>query len=229
MLENKLVHIFYIHQPQKLKEEVFQQLLRQLPPGFQETILSYKHRESAQASLLGRILLQYGLNQLELGVTLDAVQFTSKERPFLNEKIDFNISHSGEYVIVAIAENLRVGIDVEKHRILDVALFHRYFDVDEWSFMESAADPVQTFFDLWAIKESAIKCDGRGVEVLSDTHVQLNKQEHPAITMQVKCAGYLFPYRKILLDEKYSCSICSSHPFTINLTEIGIGKLLKPH
>lgn len=228
-MENKLVHSFYIRHPQKLKEEVFQQLLQQLPSGFRETILSYKHRESAQASLLGKVLLQYGLNQLELGVTLDAVQFTSKERPFLNEKIDFNISHSGEYVIVAITENFRVGVDIEKHRALDVVLFRRYFDDHEWNLIESAADPMQTFFDLWAIKESAIKCDGRGVEVLSDTHIRLNEQEHPAMPMQVNCAGQLFSYRKILLDEKYSCSICSNHPFTINLTEIGIGEVLKPH
>jgi 4'-phosphopantetheinyl transferase len=227
-LENNLVHVFYIRHPQKIKEELFQQLLHLLPSGFQETILSYKHRESAQASLLGKVLLQYGLNRLESGVTLDAVQFTAKERPFLNEKIDFNISHSGEYVIAAIAENLRVGIDVEKHRLLDVALFRRYFDVDEWSLIESAADSMQTFFDFWAIKESAIKCDGRGVEVLSETHVRLKKQEHPAMPMQVSCAGELFSYRKILLDEKYSCSICSNHPFTINLTETGIGEVLKP-
>ena len=90
----------------------------QLPDLFQQDINAYKHWQSAQASLLGKILLQNAFQQLAINYTLHDIKIGTKDRPFINEQIDFNISHSGDYVIVAISDFSKVGIDIEKHRIL---------------------------------------------------------------------------------------------------------------
>jgi phosphopantetheinyl transferase len=51
----------------------------------------------------------------------------------------------------------------------------RYFDKMECMNIDLSENPQKAFFDFWSLKESAIKCDGRGVEILSDTHVLLSE------------------------------------------------------
>jgi phosphopantetheinyl transferase len=51
----------------------------------------------------------------------------------------------------------------------------RYFDKTECMKIDLSENPQKAFFDFWSLKESAIKCDGRGVEILSDTHVLLSE------------------------------------------------------
>ena len=97
-----IVHIFYIHQAEKLSDIVFQQFLLQLPIFFQTNIKAYKHWQSAQASLVGKMILKYALQQLQISATLHDIKISSKERPYINEEIDFNIYHSGDYIICAI-------------------------------------------------------------------------------------------------------------------------------
>ena len=33
-------------------------------------------------------------------------------RPYLKQELDFNITHTGSYIAVAISENNRLGIDI---------------------------------------------------------------------------------------------------------------------
>jgi hypothetical protein len=56
-LKKNTIHIFYYNQTEKLSDEIFQQFLLQLPDSLQQDIIDYKHWQSAQASLLGKILL----------------------------------------------------------------------------------------------------------------------------------------------------------------------------
>lgn len=226
-VKDKVVHIYCVKHTHKISEEVFLKLRNRLPARMQEEIAAYKHRESAEASLLGKTVLQYGFDHLALGVKPEEIKVTPKDRPFLDGPIDFNISHSGHYVIAAIVKNARVGIDIEQHRELDVTLFRRYFDDAEWRIIQSSPDAMQTFFDYWAVKESAIKCDGRGVEVLSDTHLLMNNREELLTgNGQVTCAGRLFFYEKIRRDEKYSCSICCDYPFTFRYSAVTVAELV---
>ncbi len=210
------IHIFYIKQEYKIADDIFQHLLLQLPISFQEEILKYKFWQSAQQSLLGKIILQFGFHKLNLNYTLDDIQISPKERPFLNEIIDFNISHSRDYIICVIAENSKVGIDIEKHRTLKTNIADRYFDKNECNEIDVAEDASKTFFDLWTLKESAIKCDGRGVEVLSKTHKQYQSENKNTVI----CDGELFHYKKLEIAEKYSCCVCSDKSFEITIQEL---------
>ena len=216
------IHIFYIKEETQFTNDVFQQLLLQLPISFQEEILKYKFWQSAQQSLLGKIILQYGFLKLNLKYTLNDIQISPKERPFLNDKIDFNISHSGDYIICVIAENSKVGIDIEKHRTLKTKIADRYFDKNECHEIDVAEDASKTFFDLWTLKESAIKCDGRGVEVLSKTHKQYQSDNKNTVI----CDDELFHYKKIEIAEKYSCCVCSDKSFEILIQELKLKDFL---
>jgi 4'-phosphopantetheinyl transferase len=76
----------------------------------------------------------------------------------------FNISHSGEWVLIAIA-NDELGIDIEK---IDPGfnmdeLLQEHFSEPERSFISTAENPVAAFYFLWTRKEALIKACGTGL------------------------------------------------------------------
>lgn len=235
---NNTIHIFYIKQTERLPTEIFDVFLKQMPIIFQEEILKYKFWQSAETSLLGKIILKFGFQQLNLPFTLDDIKVDAKDRPFLNNEFDlslaavshkvdtathfdFNISHSGNYIICAIVKNAKVGIDIEKHRELKSNIANRYFDKDECNEINASKNPSKTFFDLWSLKESAIKCDGRGVEVLSKTY----KQYEPLHTNTIICDNNLYHYKILVIEDSYSCHVCSNKKFMVELQEINLWDL----
>lgn len=220
------IHIFHIKHAEKVPEDILRKYLLQLPEVFQKDINAYKHWESAQASLLGKMLLLYGFKKLNLPYVLKDLKIGVKDRPFINADFDFNISHSGAYVICAIAENARVGIDIEKHRTLKMNIAERYFDEQECLEIDSSKQPEQAFFDFWSIKEAAIKCDGRGVEVLSKTHVLSASNKHSANVNKVLCDGNTICYQKLEIDAGYSAAVCSSTAFGMSLYELQLTDLV---
>ncbi|MFN8295752.1 MAG: 4'-phosphopantetheinyl transferase superfamily protein [Chitinophagales bacterium] len=217
-MKNKVIHIFYTKQTAILDENIFQQFLLQLPPFLQKEIKAYKHRESAQASLFGKMLLLYGFKIMNTDYLLSNIQLGNKDRPFIDDNLDFNVSHSGEYIIIAITRNSKVGIDIEKHRNLNIGLFKKYFDDGEWNAIQTSQNKLKTFFDFWTIKESAIKCDGRGVEVLSKTQI---------LKQKVNCDGVSFDYIQLYIEDGYSCAVCSTNNFIVKSTPVFLDDFLQ--
>lgn len=192
------IQIFVYEIKKSWSEEKFANALHTLPEFMQKIILEYKHRQTAMHSLVGKLLLNYAIKKMSLSFDLHDVKMTSKGRPYTNGKIDFNIAHSGSWVVLAIAEN-RIGIDIEKHRIIEVDLFRKYFSDEEWGNIQKNENPGQQFFDYWAIKESAIKCNGKGVEVLGKT-VVVND-------FQLLCEEETLYYRTLSIDKTYSAAL----------------------
>lgn len=79
---------------------------------------------------------------------------------------DFNVSHSGDYVLVA-ARRGGVGVDLEKIREVREMkkLVERYFHPDEAAGWLDVADvrKMDVFFRLWTAREAAMKCLGLGL------------------------------------------------------------------
>ena len=220
------IHIFHIKHREKIPEEIFRKYLLLLPEDFQKDINAYKHWENALSSLLGKMLLLYGFKKLNLPYVLQDLKIGAKDRPYINTEMDFNISHSGAYVICAIVQNARVGIDIEKHRTLKMNIAERYFDEHECREIDCSEQPEQAFFKFWSVKEAAIKCDGRGVEVLSKTHVLSAYNKDFANENKVICDRNIFCYQKMETEEGYSAAVCSTADFDINLHELKLTDLV---
>ena len=90
-------------------------------------------------------------------------------KPILNGEasLQFNLSHCGEYAILAVSKQTPLGIDLERIRkespIDDLA--QRCFSIEEqegWSKTEKEKRRT-SFFHLWVQKEAMVKAHGAGM------------------------------------------------------------------
>ncbi len=139
-------------------------------------------------------------------------------KPIAENGVEFNLSHSGDYVILAVS-NQPIGCDIEKVKLVSTAKMGRFvFGDKELKLLTSSTDRLTVFFDLWTKKEALLKCIGEGfhrnaktVDVSQNTFSENNR---------------IF-YFKTFHFADYTISLCSSSnqfPTSIqfvNLTDIG--------
>ncbi|NAS30807.1 4'-phosphopantetheinyl transferase superfamily protein [Flavobacteriaceae bacterium R38] len=99
------------------------------------------------------------------------VQFTygeyGKPAYLQHPNLKFNISHSGEIVVLGFVHNYEFGIDVEfiksNFDVLDIA--QNFFSSKEIAALEKLPETLQNhaFFRCWTRKESFIKAKGSGL------------------------------------------------------------------
>ena len=81
--------------------------------------------------------------------------------------LHFNLAHSGDLALLALARGAVVGVDVEhaSPRRNLTGLAERCFSVAEQAVLAQApaADRVATFYRLWACKEALVKAWGLGI------------------------------------------------------------------
>lgn len=171
--------------------------LNQLPVSLQAKNAKYRRWKDKHLHLFGKLLLLEGLRNI--GYTdeiLNKIDYNHYSRPFINEDIDFNISHSGEYVLCAIGKKIRLGVDVEEIKHINFDDFDQVMTHRQWLDIKQSEDPERFFFKYWTIKESVIKADSRGLSIpLLDIHVNDNKVCYDNKTWYLK---------ELNLDERYS-------------------------
>lgn len=81
--------------------------------------------------------------------------------------LHFNVSHSGDYAVLALVRSARIGVDIEFMRpARDLThLARRVFHPDEVRLLEGSteAEMLERFYRIWARKEAAAKALGRGI------------------------------------------------------------------
>ena len=98
------------------------------------------------------------------------LSFSTNEygRPSLeNHKLEFNLSHSGSFALMAVSQELKVGVDVEHIRsdLEQDRIARRFFSANEVAAL-MALPPDQkelAFFNCWTRKEAYIKAQGLGL------------------------------------------------------------------
>jgi 4'-phosphopantetheinyl transferase len=108
-----------------------------------------------------------------LGMAPSAVSFAlgPKDKPALAgadaARLHFNLSHSGDLALVAVAPDREVGADVERIRqgLDELSLARRAFDAEMVGLLESTEPELRTsvFFRLWVRHEARVKCRGTGI------------------------------------------------------------------
>lgn len=107
-----------------------------------------------------------------LGIDPDQVAFERDRhgRPHLQPPLqahDCNWSHSGEGLLVAVGEGMRLGVDLEwvRPRPRALALAERFFAPRELHWLQAQPDTTRErqFLRLWCAKEAVLKAHGEGL------------------------------------------------------------------
>ncbi|CAN5435499.1 mutanobactin A biosynthesis phosphopantetheinyl transferase MubP [soil metagenome] len=201
-----MVHIFYFKSRKQMRTDLFDSYMNQLPVLSQKKILLYKHWQDAERSLAGNILLKKGLEMLDIkGYPLSAIKRTKFDKPYFDDNIHFNISHSGLYTICAISETNTVGIDVEQVNEIPLTDFNDFFYKEEWQNVLTSSDRLKAFYTLWTKKEAFLKVIGAGL------NVPLNKVVIKDDTIHWENADWLL--QEINLEPTHICYLCTNPPF----------------
>lgn len=201
------VFIYATRNSYPLDKIIFNRYLAQTPIAIQQQIKAYRRWEDAQAMLLGRMLLKKALGHFNFPKNVLAqIQYSTQGRPFIEETIDFNLSHSGEFVVCAISKGTRLGIDIELIRPMDLSEYQSAFRVIEWNKIHQNSDPILAFYQSWTIKEAAIKAHGEGLGIsLDQVAIHPNK-----VILEQKA----WHYHSINPDDRYACHLVTetAHP-----------------
>ena len=109
-------------------------------------------------------------------------------------RLQFNLSHSGEWAVYAFAINRPVGVDVEEIRqmpdLMDIA--RRFFAASEYAALRSleGAGRLESFFACWTRKEAYLKARGLGLSAsMSEFVVSVSASEPPRLLAERENPG----------------------------------------
>jgi 4'-phosphopantetheinyl transferase len=153
--------------------------LAETDPDDDLRVLTLSEREEAAAFLrqadqrrfvAGRALLRRMLSQAT-GAAPSALHLGRdvNGRPMLAiaDPPAFNVSHSGDLVLVAVGRVVSLGVDIERHRpdVAIDAVGPEVFTADELRRLADlgAQETMEAFFRLWVAKEAVAKAVGTGL------------------------------------------------------------------
>lgn len=159
------------------------------------------------------------LSSKYLEINPEVIQFNYTEfgKPFfkIDTPLRFNVSHSGERIVIAFCNDYEVGVDIEKiKKNFDVMeLAQQFFSKHEIKALERMPDKElsHAFYRCWTRKESFIKAEGSGLSFPLDKFtVSIDEDDH-AHLLQIdwdeleKSNWSMFSF---LPQENYIVAIC---------------------
>ncbi|WP_114819632.1 4'-phosphopantetheinyl transferase family protein [Chryseobacterium sp. KLBC 52] len=189
-----------------INETKHQPLLDRYLPAFsmeiRQDILRYRRWQDSQLSLLGKVLLQYGLKTY-YNISEAEIGTLPNKKPYLKGlDLHFNISHSKDLVVCAIAE-YPLGIDVEfNDPEMNYVDFEFQMTANEFKEIHDSEDKIKSFFMYWTRKEAVIKAHGAGMMLPLDSFEILHNE---CIIEDEK-----FFTREIFIHEDYHSYMASS-------------------
>ena len=123
-------------------------------------INKYKNNKNKIASIVGDILLSNLLSKYNL--LYDDLSFIINEygKPYINDNIYFNISHSHEYVITVVSMK-EIGVDIEKIRQTPINVINQFAtDKEKEYILSSNSNIEERIFKIYTLKEAYFKMIG---------------------------------------------------------------------
>ncbi len=196
-----MIYVYYAYQSEENHERLLAEVLPSFPDYYQEKIKRYRRWQDAQLSLLGRILLYKGAEEI-YGYKLQdrEIKYTKYNKPYFEDHIiQFNITHSEGIVVCALTNLHEIGVDIEIITDFEMDSFRFQMTEKERKKIELADNIKDAFFEYWTQKEAVIKAHGHGLTIplksfeIVENCTEINEEK--------------FYLKEIKIDEKYKCHI----------------------
>lgn len=146
----------------------------------QAHLTGYRFREAAERYVVTRSLVRAVLGD-RLGLTPRDIRVTRTDtgKPVVTGGVHFNVSHSGELILLALSDERAVGVDIERKRDVPrvTAMAARWLDAREQSDLDrllaQGAELSEAFLRVWSLKEARIKALGVGIAGASRARLDL--------------------------------------------------------
>lgn len=157
---------------------------RCIQPEEKDRIGQFVFAKDAKSAMAGRLLLRRFVCE-KMGIPWSEIRLERSPRgkPYLAAPLkvssdsglawSFNVSHQGDYAVLAAEQGMQVGVDIMKTTMPGSSsvpeffrIMTRQFTAYEWSIIQSAGSEHQqlaAFYRHWALKESFIKAIGTGL------------------------------------------------------------------
>lgn len=239
-----MIRFYYMDVSCGCTNEEVQFFLKILPEEKIERLNRLRNQEIMHKQMIAGAFLQCVLSR-ELRLPVDQIRYQYGEhgKPRLCDVLmnvlkegnredeehilcHFNLSHSGDYVVAAVSDEL-VGIDVERVHNNNLSVAERFFCRQEYEDILAAGDAYARqirFTRYWTMKEAYIKRSGEGLKMPLNCFCILRGENDIS---RVKGENVYFFTHK--LSEEYYVSICSiietdleelKKPFQIKIDDI---------
>jgi len=158
--------------------------------------LQFRQRKDTDRFLASRFALRTILSHFVAASPSEIQFFLSESRKPIVKDIHFNLSHSGDYILIAVG-NIPLGIDIEyimpdfETELLAIECFSK----EEQSFLAAQGNRSLDFYTIWTRKESVLKATGEG---LTDYMMDFN-----SLDIRVSRGSIDYSIRHGLIDEEY--------------------------
>jgi 4'-phosphopantetheinyl transferase len=180
-IENHSVHLWRIFVPDLLSQvEKWLQVLNPIERARAERFHFAIHRDRFIVSkAVLRFILAFYTN-----IDAAAIEFREGKqgKPYLSHNpfnLQFNVSHSHDTAVYALATQTEIGVDIEKMEPkFSEGVAERFFSKKEYTELMklSPNERTKAFYHLWAGKEAIIKTLGGGLYVpLADFSIDLHE------------------------------------------------------
>lgn len=141
----------------------------------------------------------------DYGITEPVVERDEWGKPFLkNNPFFFNVSHAGEYVVIAVSER-PVGVDIEGRRKIKDGMYRKVVRQEEEKLI--GQDREWDFLRLWTLKESFVKAEGKGLRIPMKDYFFGKEEEKLFVTYGGRRAPWTF-YIEETAAPGYVISVC---------------------
>ncbi|RNL81987.1 4'-phosphopantetheinyl transferase superfamily protein [Sinomicrobium pectinilyticum] len=199
-----LINIFVTSFKKPLEQDLFSGYLSYLSPDLKQRNSRYIRWQDKHSHLFGKLLLMEALRIYGIETDIwNYLAYNDYQRPYLTlDGYDFNISHSGNFVICAFGKNIRLGIDIEENRRINIEDFGNIMSPGQWHEINESDYPLKEFYKYWTIKESVMKADGRGFSIPPDK-LEMNNNT-------VQYEDKLWFVHQLTVDSDYSAALATN-------------------
>jgi 4'-phosphopantetheinyl transferase len=205
-----MIDVFAVNMKSKMDSALFNHLISSVSEEKQERIRKFRKYEDAQRTLIGDVLARRMISD-RLGIKNKDIFFEQNEfgKPFLKhiENFHFNTSHAGEWITCA-THHLPLGVDVEYIQPIEADIAKRFFSEEEYYDLMNLDELNRSayFYELWTLKESYIKAEGKGLSIpLNYFSFKIKRREIDFKSMN-ETKQYCFMQYDI--DRQYKMAVC---------------------
>ena len=187
-----------------------------------EYVCRYKYEKDRLRSLIGRLML-FCFADRYTSDSFKEVNFVSCTDEFVKDKISdieisidengkgridnrdnlfFNISHSKDYVVLALSDK-EVGIDIQEIKPLKANVPKRFFtDLDNEYIDQNEEERTERFTKVWSAKESFAKLTGNGI---GEGFATFYEDFERMVITDLKTKEEKAQITEYLIDSNYKC------------------------